>query len=83
MDNILFETYEILSCHMEIIYFRQHMKLQYQQFLHIHHQNMHYHIGNVFCVVVRNVHGWILQVHNQINIIQMSAPPYNFMSINT
>ena len=44
---------------------------------------MHYHIGNVCCVVVKNFHGLIFQVHNQISTIEMLAPPSKFMSINT
>ena len=39
---------------------------------------MHYHIGNVFCVVVRNVHGWIFQVQNHIRKIQMLKPTITF-----
>ena len=42
---------------------------------------MHYHIGNVFCVVVRNFHGWIFQVHNQISTITMLALPKALMNI--
>ena len=51
--------------------------------MHIHYQNMHYHIGNVFCVVVRNVHGLISQIQNQIRTIKILSLPYILMSINT
>ena len=53
---------KILSCHMENIFFRHHMTLQWQQYVHIHYKTIHYSIGNVFCVVLRNLHGWIFQV---------------------
>ena len=74
---------KILSFHMEIICFQQHMTLQWKQCVHINHQTMHYHIGNVFCVVVRNVHVCTFQVQNQISTIQKLAPQYDFISINT
>ena len=74
---------KILSCHMEIMCFQQNLTLRWQQCVHIHNQNMHYHIVNVFYIVVHYVHGLIFQVQNQIRAIQMLAPPYYSMSINT
>ena len=83
MADSLFEKYKILSCHMESIFFRQNLIWKCQQYVHIHNQNMHYHIGNVFCIVLRNIHGLIFQAHNHISTIHMLAPLYVFMSINT
>ena len=45
--------------------------------------NMHYHIGNVFYVVVSNFHRLILQVQNNIITIKTLSQSYNFMSTNT
>ena len=50
--------------------------------MHIHHQNVHDHIGNVFCVVVPNVHILIFQGQNKTITIQMLAQSYYFMYIN-
>ena len=83
MSDFLFETYKILSCHMEIIYFRKPLACRGKFFVHIQHQNMHFHIGNVFCVVVSNSLVLIFQVQNQIIIIQMLVRLYVFVSINT
>ena len=67
---------------MESICFRYHLTWQWQQCVHIHDQNMLYHIGNVFCVFVYNYHGLIFQVQNHISTIQILAQSYVFMSIN-
>ena len=72
-----------MACHMVSIFFRQHLTLRWPKFVHIHHQTMYYHIGNVFFVVIRNVYVWIFQVQNQISKIQTLDPPYHSMSINT
>ena len=74
---------KILPCQMESICFRTHLICQWQQFIHMYHQNIHYQIVNLFCIVVRNVQGLIFQVHNQISTINMLVPPYVFMCINT
>ena len=80
---VYFRHIKILSCHMEIICFQQHITLWWQQCVNIHPQDIHYHIGNLFCGVVRNVHRWIFQFQNQISTNQLLAPPYYFMSMNT
>ena len=51
--------------------------------MHTHHQNMHKHIGNMCCVVMRNVHGFIFKVQNNTNTIRILSPPYVLISINT
>ena len=71
MENRLFDIYKYMSCHIESICFRQHLTLGWQKCVHTHYQTIHYHIGNVFCAVVHNVHGLILQVQNNISAIQM------------
>ena len=38
--------------------------------VHIHHKNMHYHIENVFCSVVKNIHVLTSQVQNMIHTIK-------------
>ena len=82
MVHLFLRHIQVLSCHMERICFRQHLELKWQQCVHIHNKTIHYHIGNVFCIVASNVHICILQVQNQINTIQMLDPPYDFMYIN-
>ena len=72
-----------LTCHMEIICFRQHLILRWQQCVNIHDQTIHCHIRIFFCLVVQNVHILIFRVNNNIGIIKMLAPPYGFMYINT
>ena len=74
---------KLLTYHIKSICFRQHQKWICQKCVDIHNKNMYYHIGNVFCVVVRNFHGLIFQVHNQIGTIIMLYQSYNFMSIIT
>ena len=63
---------KIMSCHMVSIYSKQYMIWIWKKCVHINHQNMHYHIWNVFCVVVNNVHVFISQVQNNIITIHMS-----------
>ena len=70
-----------MSCHMVSIYSKQHLTWIWKQFVHIHHQNMHYHIGNVFCGVVHNFHTLIYQVQNQISIIHMLVLQWVFVCI--
>ena len=65
------------------IFFKQHLKWQWQQCAHIHNLNMHYHIGKVFWVVACNFNGLILQFQNKISTIQILSPLYFFMSIST
>ena len=48
MSNNLFDTYKILSFHMESICFRQHLTRKWQKCMHIHNQTMNYYIGPVF-----------------------------------
>ena len=61
-----------MLCRIVCIYSTQHTTQLWQQCLCIHHQNMHDHIGNLFCGIVQNVHIFILQVQNQISPIPMS-----------
>ena len=51
----IYETYEIRSCHMDVIFKPKHLIWKRQQCVHIHSQIMHYHTGNVYCDVVPNV----------------------------
>ena len=83
MSNSLFETYK-----NSVIPYGKHMfqtesDIAIAKCVNLYHQTMRYHIGNVFCVVLRNFHRWIFQVQNQISTIQMLDQPYNFMCINT
>ena len=82
ISNCFYKIYKILSFYMGSICFRQHLTWQWQQYVNIRHQNIHYHILKWFCVVLHNVHGFIFQVQNHINIILMLAQSYYLMSIN-
>ena len=64
---------KILPCHMVSIYSKHHMTWLWKQCVHIHNQNMHYHIGNLFCGVVHNFHVFIFKVQNLISTIPMSV----------
>ena len=46
----------------------------WQQCVHIHNQNMYYHIGNKFYGDLQNVHEFISQVQNQISTIKILLP---------
>ena len=59
MDNHVFETYKILSCNMVSICSKQHPVCLRKQCNHVHHQNIHYYNGNVFCSAVNKVHAFI------------------------
>ena len=50
---------KIMSCHMVSIYPKHNMTWQCQQCVHIQNRIMLYHIWNVCCVFVCNVHGLI------------------------
>ena len=63
---VYFRDIKILSCHIISKILKQPLTCKWQRCVHIHHQNMHYHILNVCFVVLYNVHGVIFQVHNQI-----------------
>ena len=73
---------KILSWHMVSIYSTHHLIWIWQQCVNIYHQNMHYHIWNMFCIAVHNVHVLKLQVHNQIIRIPVLVHQYIFMCIN-
>ena len=79
MANRISNTNKLLSCHMVSICLKQHLTWIWQNFVHIHHQNMHYHIGNECCVVV---HVFISQFQNEISTIQVLVLQYVFMFIN-
>ena len=49
--------------------------------VHIHHENIHYHIGNFCCDVVHNVYILITQLKNQISRIHMLFLQYIFLCI--
>ena len=80
MSNSIFGTHKIMLCHMVIIYLKQHMTCLWKQCVHIHHQNMHYRIG-ILCCVMYNGHELILQVHNMISTISILLLQYIFMFI--
>ena len=73
---------KILWCHTVSTYLTQHLTWIWQQCVHIHHQNIRNHIGNVFFVVVHNVNIFIFQVQNEISTIPMLFQKYVFMCIN-
>ena len=73
---------KILSCHMVSIYSKHNLTWNWQICVYIHHQIMLYHIGNVCCIVVRNLHVLIFRVQNQISTIKMLSGKYVFMCIN-
>ena len=52
MANHLFDTYKNTVMPHRKHMLRQNMTWRWQQCVHIHHQNIYYHIGNVFCVVL-------------------------------
>ena len=81
--SCLFETYKIMSCHMVIICFKQNLTWQGKKCVHIHNQIILDHIGNLCCIFVINVHGFIFQVQNQISTIKSLAQQYVFEIINT
>ena len=71
LANHIFETYEKTVMPHSKHMFKMHLSWLCQKCVHIHHQNMHYHIGNVCCVVVYNVHVLIPQFQNQISRTKM------------
>ena len=72
---------KILSYHMVRIYSKQHLTWLCQKCVLIHHQKMHYHIENVFCGFVNNIHVLISQVHNHISTVKILFLQYVFMCI--
>ena len=68
---------------MESMCFIQNLTWQLQQCVRIHHQNMHDHIGHVFCVVVQNSQVLIFHFYNHIITIKMLSQSYFFVRINT
>ena len=81
MSNELFDTYENSVMPHGKNMFRIASDMAMGKYVHIHHQNMHYHIGNVFCIVVHNVQVLTSQVQNNMRVIQMLVLQYVFMCI--
>ena len=74
MTNSLFETYKnTVITHVNHM-FQTASDMQMETCMHTHHQNMHKHIGNMCCVVMRNVHGFIFKVQNNTNTIRILSP---------
>ena len=71
----------ILWYRMGIIFIKQYMTWIWQQYVHIHSTKMHWHTGNVCCVVVQNVHVIMSQVRNHISINPTHILQYVFMFI--
>ena len=83
MANSLSEKYKNSAMpHVDHI-FQTAYDIAMEKCVHIHHQTIHYRIGDLLLVVMRNAHVWIFQVQNQISKIQMLNPPYDLISINT
>ena len=80
-DNRLFETYKFLLYHMGAIYMQQQLTCPWLKCVHIHHPNMHYHIGNLCCVVLIIAHVLIFQTNNDIHIIPTHILQYVFIFI--
>ena len=82
LANIIFETYKNMWCHMVFISIKHHMAWPFTQCVPIHHPNMHWHTGNVCCVLLI-AHVSIFQANIQISIIQTHALQYVFMFITS
>ena len=67
--NSLFETYKNMWWHMGVINMQQHIIWTWLQYVHIYHPNIHFHTGNVCCVVVPISHILILHTKHQIGFI--------------
>ena len=48
MDNCIYQTYNKISWHMLTICSKQHTTWLRKKCVHVYHQNMHWHIGNLF-----------------------------------
>ena len=69
MANNIFDTYETMSLYIGVIFIKHNMTWLCQQYVHIHHTNMHLHTVNVCYVVVKISHIFIFQANIQIGII--------------
>ena len=67
--NSLFDTYKTLQCHMGVMYMQHWLTWPWLKCVHIHHLNIHFHTGNVCCVVVIIAQVSIFQTKNHIGII--------------
>ena len=62
---------KILLFHMVSMCSKNHLTWLWQQWVQVHHKNIHYRLVNVCCVVVQNFHILIYQLQNQIITIKM------------
>ena len=66
---------------MDVIFMPKHMTWQKLKLSHIISMIMHFHTGNMCCVVVLTVHVSIFLTKKQIIIIQTQHPQYGFTFI--
>ena len=68
---------------MVFTYTKQHLIWTWKQCVNIHHHIMHYHTGNVCCVLVPITHVLIYQSKNHRSIINVHVLQYIFMFITS